>query len=79
MGFMKRWDMTDVLHQVHRCYSQAVNNHNDGYVQWDCKKELLDLKYELDHMLSQTASFGSIEEDYHTEQEKKKIVRILKA
>jgi hypothetical protein len=79
MGFIKKWNMQDVQQQIHRCYAQVVSHYNDGYTQWDCKKELLELKFELDELLKNTPHFSHEEDNFLAEQEKKKIVKILKS
>lgn len=70
--------MQDVQRQIHKCYIEAISHYNDGFTAWMCKKELLELKAELDEMLENTPHFSDLEEKFLAEQEKKKIIKILK-
>lgn len=77
MGFIKRWDTDDILHQLNRCAYQMNNGHNDGYAQWDCKKDLLTVKYEIEKLLHKSPTFGWVEESWHEDMEKQRTWDIL--
>ena len=78
MGFMKRWDADDILHQLSSCASQMNNDYNDGFVQWDCKKELLTVKYEIEKLLRNSPKFSNVEESWIEDMEKQRTWEILK-
>lgn len=77
MGFMKRWDADDVVHQLNRCASQMRHKSNDGFLQWDCKKDLLTVKYELEKLLHNSPTFGLVEESFNEDMEKQRAWEIL--
>ena len=79
MGFRKRWDADDILHQLHSCSSQVNSRHNDGFTAWDCKKDLLRVKYALDEMLESSPAFGEVESSFHEDMAKQKTWKKLNA
>lgn len=78
MGFIKRWNADDVVRQVNLCASQMRYRGNDGYIQWDCKKDLLTVKYELERLLRNSPSFGEVETSFVDDMEKQQSWEILK-
>lgn len=78
MGFRKSWDVADIANQIHSLSRECSSHYNDGFTSFECKKDLYQLKYIIDDALSRAPTFGSIEEEWLTEQEKKKVVKILK-
>lgn len=61
-----------------KLYHEVVDPMNDGFLQWEYKKSLIELKYMIDNMLSTCSNFGSIEEEYVNQKEQEKVIRILK-
>ena len=78
MGFKKNWDVGDVTSQVHSLAREISSPHNDGYTQWYAKQDLYQLKFIIDEALKQCPTFAD-EEQWLTEQEKKRIIKILKS
>ena len=54
------------------------NNYNDGFVQWDCKKDLLTVKYEIEKLLRNAPKFSNVEESWIEDMEKQRTWEILK-
>lgn len=79
MGFRKSWDTGDIATQIHSLARECSSSHNDGFTAFECKKDLYQLKEILDAALAETPNFGSIEEQWLTEQEQKRIIKILKS
>lgn len=77
MGYIKRWDVADIKHQLGRCAAELHHNGNDGFTQWDCKKELLEVKYHLEELLHRAPSFGAVEQSYHEDMEKQQMWKRL--
>jgi hypothetical protein len=44
MGFVKRWDITDIQHQLGRMIVEIRSPYNDGWTASGCKQELYQLK-----------------------------------
>lgn len=78
MGFSKRWDIADIKHQLGRCSAEMKYGGNDGFTQWDCKKELLEVKYYLEQLLHNAPKFSDVEESYLLEKEQEKTFNLLK-
>jgi len=79
MGFKKNWDVADISNQIHSLTRECVSNYNDGFTAFECKKDLYQLKHLIDHALSRAPKFGDMEQQWLTEQEQKRIIRLLKS
>jgi hypothetical protein len=79
MGFKKNWDIADISHQIHSLARECASPYNDGFTAFECKKDLYQLKYIIDQSLSQTPEFGDLEQQWLTDQEQKRIIKILKS
>lgn len=79
MGFKKSWDVSDISRQIHGLARECASPYNDGFTSFECKKDLYQLKTIIDEALTKAPDFGSVEKDWLTEQEKKRIVKILKS
>ena len=77
MSFIKRWDTGDIKYQLGRCGLEMNSTYNDGFVRWDCKKDLLELKYYLEELLYNAPGFGEVEQGFIEDKEKQKIWKIL--
>lgn len=66
-----------VRRELFKIYHEITDPRNDGFVQWEYKKSLIDVKYMLDTMLSETSNFGSFEENYIKNKEQEKLIRVL--
>jgi diphthamide biosynthesis methyltransferase len=79
MGFRKSWDTGNIATQIHSLARECSSAYNDGYTAFECKKDLYQLKEILDAALAEAPDFGSIETQWLTEQEQKRIIKILKS
>ena len=79
MGFKKSWDVADISHQIHSLARECASAYNDGFTAFECKKDLYQLKNIIDRSLSEAPNFGEIEQQWLTEQEQKRIIKILKS
>ena len=62
MGFHKPMDYVSIKQQIHRAASELNSPYNDGFNQWEIKKDLYRLKWLLDDILKRTVSFEGEEE-----------------
>jgi hypothetical protein len=79
MGFRKSWDASDIANQIHSLSRECSSSYNDGFTSFECKKDLYLLKNIIDTALSDAPNFGEIEKQWLTEQEQKRIIKILKS
>jgi hypothetical protein len=77
MGYVKRWDVDSITHQLGRCAAEMKYSGNDGFTAWACKKDLLDVKYTLDKLLANAPHFSNLEDEYIKEQEQQQVWRTL--
>jgi hypothetical protein len=78
MGFQKRWDLNDIRSQIQRCGIEVLSPYNDGYTAWSCKKELYEIKFLIDQLLTDAPKFGNEETNFLKEHEQKTLIQILK-
>jgi hypothetical protein len=79
MGFKKSWDVPTITSQIHSLARECSSSHNDGFTSFECKKDLYQIKQIIDNALAKAPDFGDIEQKWLTEQEKKRIIKILKS
>jgi hypothetical protein len=79
MGFRKSWDISDVARQIHALSRECSSPYNDGFTAFECKKDLYQLKSIIEEALDRAPNFGSLEEEWLNEQEKKRIIKILQS
>jgi hypothetical protein len=79
MGFRKSWDVASMISQIHSLARECSSPRNDGFTSFECKKDLYQLKEIVDAALVEAPDFGSIETQWLTEQEQKRIIKILKS
>lgn len=69
-------DYNAVSHQIYMSGVELNSPRNDGFVQWEIKKDLLRLKFLLDEILKDSPEFVG-EEEFLQEQSKKQMWRVL--
>ena len=78
MGFKKTWDVSEISHNIYCMSRECSSPYNDGYTSFEIKKELYEIKFIIDQVLKNSPSFSG-EEEWLTEQEKKRIIKHLKS
>ena len=76
MGFRKEWDMNAMSHWIQVMGYNVSDYRNDGFTQFEIKKDLYRLKWILEDALRRSPSY-LFEDDWLREQEQKKIIDIL--
>jgi diphthamide biosynthesis methyltransferase len=79
MGFKKSWDVSDISRQIHSLARECTTPYNDGFTAFECKKDLHQLKQIIDNALAEAPDFGDLEQQWLQEQEKKRIIKLLKS
>lgn len=74
----KDWDVSDITSQIHSISRNCSSPYNDGFTQFELKKDLYQIKEILDSAINQCPKFAG-EENWLTEQEQKRIIKILKS
>lgn len=77
--FKKDWDIADIANQIRRLSGQCSNTANDGFTAFELKKDLYLLHELINTALEDAPDFGEVEKRWLTEQEKKRIINILKS
>jgi hypothetical protein len=74
---IKRHSVDNIVNQLHSCAYDMNDMRLDGFVQWGCKQDLYRIKFILDELLEKGHKFAP-EQEWLEEQEKEKVIRILK-
>lgn len=77
MGFKYSYDITKAAREINAAAYDAGSSLNDGYIAWGAKQDLYRLKWILEAAIKRCPDFGSTEEEWLREEEKKKVIRIL--
>lgn len=77
MGFKKRWDMGTIFSQLRAVSTEASSKYNDGFTSFYAKQDLYQIKWFVETQLQKCPKFSG-EDEWLREEEKKKVVNILK-
>jgi hypothetical protein len=75
----KSWSIEDVANQLRALSRECASPYNDGFTAFELKKDLYQIKELVDHALNNSPNFGDLEQEWLTEQEQKRIIKILKS
>lgn len=73
----KDWDINELLRQISTIARECSSPYNEGFTAWGLKQDLYTLKFHLDECLKNCPEFAD-EKQWLDEQEKKKLIKILK-
>ena len=79
MRFPKNWDVASISQQIHSMSRECGDPQNTGYVSFEIKKDLYQLKELIDQALKESPDFGDMEKAWLTQMEQKRIIKILKS
>lgn len=71
-------DLATAVRVINSIKYDTCDMRNDGFVQWGAKQDLWRLKWILDDAMKTCPHFSTTEDDWLKEQEKIKVVKILK-
>lgn len=77
MGFKKRWDVDDMYRQISAASHEVCSPYNDGFSAFFSKQDLYQMYWHLGDVLRKCPKFSG-EDEWLQEQEKKRVVKILK-
>lgn len=78
MGFKKSWDASDVMSQISSLARECTSPYNDGFIGWGCKQDLYQIQEAVNEALQRCPTFSG-EQEWLTEREQKRIIKILKS
>ena len=76
MGFRKQMDYNAVHHQIYMSGVELHSNYNDGYNQFEIKKDLHRIKWLLDEIMADSPTFTG-EDEFLQEHDQTKMWRTL--
>ena len=78
MGFKKSWDVSEISQEIYKMARECSSPYNDGYLSFEIKKDLYEIQSVINTVLKNCPTFHG-EEEWLTEQEKKRIIKHLKS
>jgi tellurite resistance protein len=77
MGYKYNYDITSAILEVNKASRECCDSRVDGYIAFGIKQDLYRLKWILDAAIKRCSTFSG-EEEWLREQEKQRVIRILK-
>jgi len=77
MGFQKPIVKTEITMQLLKAHGEICSAYNDGFTQWQLKKELYEIKWLIEECLDREPTFSG-EEEWLEEHHKKRMWSELK-
>jgi hypothetical protein len=78
MGFKKNWDVAYILRQIYSAARECSSPYNDGFNQWEIKKDLYMIQETINDVMKKCSTFGDTEQQWLKDREQRKIIKILK-
>ena len=72
------WDVEGIAIQINAIARECSSSYNDGFTAFELKKDLYQIKEILDKAIARSPTFYG-EQEWLTEQEQKRIIKILKS
>lgn len=77
MGFKKPLELSTVVQQIRAAGRELSSPYNDGFNQWEIKKDLYYIKFLLEDIIERSGTFTG-EEEFLKEESQKRMINILK-
>lgn len=77
MGFKKPLELSTVVQLIRAAERELSSPYNDGFNQWEIKKDLYYVKFLLDDIIERSGTFTG-EEEFLKEESQKRMINILK-
>lgn len=74
----KAWSVDEIANQIHALSRECSSPYNEGFTAFELKKDLYQIKFIIDEALQRAPTFSG-EVEWLTEQEKQRIIKILKS
>ena len=72
------WSVEEIATQIHAIARECSSPYNDGFTAFELKKDLYQIKEILDTAISRSPTFYG-EQQWLTDQEQQRIIKILKS
>jgi hypothetical protein len=74
----KSWSVEEIATQIHAIARECSSPYNEGFTAFELKKDLYQIKEILDTAISRSPTFYG-EQQWLTDQEQQRIIKILKS
>jgi hypothetical protein len=69
--------MNQIEEQIRHMASTLLDPRNDGFTQWESKKNLYEILFQIEDILSSSPNFGITEEKFLNQIGKEKVWKVL--
>lgn len=73
------WDIAEIIKQINSLSKECLSLFDEDINSFELKKDLYQIKAAVDHALRITPYFGTSEDEWLIEQERKKLLKHLKS
>lgn len=74
----RNWDVAQITSQIYTMARECSSPYNDGWTSFEIKKDLYEIQQIIDQAIRNCPTFSG-EDQWLTEQEQKRILKILKS
>jgi len=78
MGFKYSYNAINAVKEINAAAADSCCTSNDGFIAWGAKQDLYRIKWILEDALQRCPEFGSIEQEWLRDQDKKRLIGLLK-
>lgn len=74
---IKDWNSSKICGEIRKITFAATDPRMDGFVTWDCKRELYEILFFVQQELDKCSSYAKIEEDYLKKHDQEMLLKAL--
>lgn len=74
---IKNWNSNDICREIRKITFAATDPRMDGYITWDCKRELYEILFLVQKELDKCSTYATIEDDFLKKHDQELILRAL--
>lgn len=77
MGYIKRWNVDEIIRQLNSAYYTCTDPRHDGFTIWPIKQDLYRVKWAIDRIIKECPTFVD-EPEFLKEHEQEILIETLK-
>lgn len=74
---IKNWNSQDICNDIRKITFAATDPRMDGFVTWDCKRELYEILFFVQQELDKCGTYATIEDEYLKKHDQEMMLRAL--
>lgn len=74
---IKKWNTREICNEISKITFAATDPRMDGFVTWDCKRELYEILWFVQQELDKCSTYSDLEEEYLKKHDQEMMLRAL--